>query len=134
MPPITLRILAWYKAMQERDRQAVGRAWVGQRTVFCQPKGGVYFRSQIDDVFVRTEIKLGIEGATLHTFRHTVSTSMQESDQSLKAAQELLGHATERTTHRVYTHTTDDAKRRVAWTMEETFGDVDMPFLKTEER
>jgi len=63
--------------------------------------------------------------ATLHTFRHTVATMLQDSGLSLRIAQSQMGHATERTTHRIYSHTNDEAMQRVAHTMEGIFGDVE---------
>lgn len=36
-----------------------------------------------------------------------------------------MGHATERTTHRIYSHSNDEAMKRVARAMEGIFGDVE---------
>jgi len=87
--------------------------------VFCGTTGRLYFRSEPAAEFRRITTQRGIEDATPHTFRHTVTTLVQEAGLSLKVAQSLMGHATERTTSRVYSHLTvsglegaDDGDRR----------------------
>jgi len=56
---------------------------------------------------------------------HTVATMLQDSGLSLRVAQSQMGHATERTTHRIYSHSNDEAMKRVAHAMEGIFGDVE---------
>jgi len=75
-------------------------------------------------------VAMGLIGWTFQpkrrcTFRHTVATMLQDSGLSLRIAQSQMGHATERTTHRIYSHTNDEAMQRVAHTMEGIFGDVE---------
>lgn len=126
VPRLVCRILQWHRDVQRLDQRKAGDAWVGQNTVFCTPEGKLYFRSVAMDQFrsMRTRLSLPTE-ATLHTFRHTVATMLQDSGLSLRTAQAQMGHATERTTHRIYSHTNDEAMQRVARTMESIFGDVE---------
>jgi integrase len=49
---------------------------------------------------------------------------VQESGQTLKAAQELLGHSSSTTTHRIYTHTSSDTMDRIADALQAIFGDA----------
>ena len=100
-----------------------------QGTFFCTPQGLLYFRSQFQEALNRFAKREGIEGATPHTFRHTVSTLVQESGHTLRATQERLGHSSATTTHRVYTHTSSDTMDRIADALQSIFGDanVDIP-------
>jgi integrase len=119
VPQLVCRILQWHRDVQRLERRKARDAWVGQNTVFCTPEGKRYFRSVAMDQFrkIRSELELPAE-VTLHTFRHTVTTVLQDSGLSLRTAQSQMGHATERTTHRIYSHTNNDAMQRVARTME----------------
>jgi len=111
--------------------------WEEHGTVFCSPTGRFDFRSEPSDEFRRITTRLGIEDVTLHTFRHTVTTLVQDAGLSLKVAQSLMGHATDRTTHRIYSHLTATGLEGVAELMQRLFGDTQlMPptaLLTTEE-
>jgi integrase len=49
---------------------------------------------------------------TTRTFRHTHAMLLSEVGESLKTAQELLGHSDLETTLAVYTHTVPETQRR----------------------
>lgn len=128
IPPFACRLLRWHQDVQrlERKRAEEEGFWEEHGVVFCGPTGGLYFRSQPAAEFRRITVRLGIEDATLHTFRHTVTTTVQEAGLPLKVAQSLMGHATDRTTHRVYSHLTTSGLEGVAEVMQRLFGDVEL--------
>lgn len=128
LPPVTLRILRQHQTDQDRER---GRAdWTEHGVVFCQPDGGLYFRSQAAAVFTHVTRECGIAGATLKTFRHTISTRMQERGVPLRGTQALLGHATARTTMQVYSHATQESGQLVADAMASLFGSAEWHILE----
>lgn len=126
VPRVVCQILQWHRDRQRLEQRGTGGAWIGQNTVFCNPVGGLYFRSEAMEQLraIRTRLGLPVD-TTLHTFRHTVATMLQDAGLSLRIAQTQMGHATERTTHRIYSHSNDEAMQRVARTMEGIFGDVE---------
>jgi integrase len=63
----------------------------------------------------------GIEGATLHTLRHTFASLCVSSGATLYDVQRLLGHASPTTTTR-YAHLQADAARRAAESVAERIG------------
>ena len=81
-------------------------------------------RGPIDaDVLLRHVLRRALRRAGLpplrfHDLRHMAGTLMHEAGVPLKRAQEILGHASERTTLAIYTHsmrrTRDDAADRIA--------------------
>jgi hypothetical protein len=62
--------------------------------------------------------RAGLPALRFHDLRHMAGTLMHEAGVSLKRAQEILGHASERTTLAIYTHsmrrTHDDSADKVA--------------------
>ena len=101
--------------------------WRGQDLVFCSRFGVIYYRSAIDVVFKRIANSVGIEDATPHTFRHSVSTLLQNTGNPVAVAQALLGHSRPSMTLDVYSHTTKDALERAANTLESLFGEKEEP-------
>jgi len=128
IPPFACQILRWQQDLQRLECKRAQEAglWEEHGTVFCAPAGRLYFRSEPADEFRRITARVGIEDVTLHTFRHTVTTMVQEAGLSLKVAQSLMGHATDRTTHRIYSHLSATGLAGVAEVMQGLFGDVDL--------
>ena len=62
--------------------------------------------------------KAGLPALRFHDLRHMAGTLMHEAGVPLKCAQEILGHASERTTLAIYTHsmrrTHDDSADKIA--------------------
>lgn len=81
-----------------------------------RPKAGAVFATlKYDTILYRFRRVCRIagidpEGVCLHSVRHTVATRIYEASGSLKAAQEVLGHANVATTA-IYLHVDDELKR-----------------------
>jgi len=132
LPPVTRRALRQHKATQgEEELKCPPDLWRGQDLLFCSRLGVIYYRSAVDVVFKRIANSVGIEDATPHTFRHTVSTLLQSTGNPVTVAQALLGHSRPSMTLDVYSHTTKDALERAAVTLESLFGEKEKP-LTTE--
>jgi integrase len=128
IPPSACRLLRWHQDVQrlERKRAEEEGLWEEHGVVFCGTTGGLHFRSQSAAEFRRITVRLGIEDATLHTFRHTVTTMVQEAGLPLKVALSLMGHATERTTSRVFSHPMASGLLGVSEVTQRRFGDVEL--------
>ncbi len=128
IPPFACQILRWHRDVQRLECKRAQEAglWEEHGVLFCGPRGRLCFRSEPAGEFRRITARLGIEDVTLHTFRHTVTTMVQEAGLPLKGAQSLMGHATDRTTHRVYSHLTASGLGGVAEVMQRLFGDVEL--------
>jgi integrase len=101
--------------LERRYAEEVG-AWEEHDTVFATPAGKLYYRSQLESDLRSVAAAIGMVGITPHT-RHTAATLLQEAGSSLKTAQALLGHSTERMTLQVYSHRTSSSMEAVAHTM-----------------
>ncbi|MCP9237536.1 tyrosine-type recombinase/integrase [Lewinella sp. JB7] len=81
--------------------------------LFEGQSGGQYSRRSVQAILKRAVQQSGINPhATVHTLRHSYATHLLERGVSLRHIQELLGHASSRTTE-VYTHVSSKEKRRI---------------------
>lgn len=73
---------------------------------------------QLRHILRRTLRRAGLPPLRFHDLRHLAGALMHEAGVPLKRAQEILGHASERTTLAIYTHsmrrTHDDSADRIA--------------------
>ncbi len=129
VPAQVCAALRWHRDVQrlEQKKAEVLGVWEEHGTVFRGPAGKLYFRSRPMDELRRISSKLGIEEVTLHTFRHTVITLLQECGLPMKATQALAGHASERTTARVYSHALPEHLGRVADATGRIFEGMELP-------
>jgi len=75
-----------------------------QEYLFPGQKGGPYSERSLQKVMESAMRKAGIENsATMHTLRHSFATHLLEQGTDLRYIQNLLGHASSKTTE-VYTH------------------------------
>jgi len=78
--------------------------------VFCDPAGKVYTTGMLKRPLVRAYKGAGLKPIGWHTLRHTFASHLAMLGVSMRAIQELLGHATIQMTER-YAHLAPQVKR-----------------------
>lgn len=72
--------------------------------LFENPNGGKYSPQSVRNIVKKAALKIGIQKpVTPHTLRHCFATHMLENGVSLRIIQDMLGHASSKTTE-IYTH------------------------------
>lgn len=74
--------------------------------------GNIVYNRNLQDSLNKIFARAGIEGATMHTLRHTYATRCFEAGVDIKAISEQLGHAEVKTTYNIYVHLLKDTKER----------------------
>ncbi len=80
--------------------------------LFVSRRGGRLSRMSIWRIFAKYSRKAGIDDVHPHTFRHSFATHMHSRGADLRIVQELLGHASIKTTQ-IYTHLQKERLRRI---------------------
>ena len=90
------------------------RAFRPDYWLFEGQDGGQYSKRSVQTILKRAVRESGVNpSCTVHTLRHSYATHLLESGVSLRHIQELLGHASSKTTE-IYTHISSAERVRVA--------------------
>lgn len=120
--PLPPRLLSHYSSVYEHLQQvkdAQGVTWLGHGPLFPDSKGGFYWPHNISKRFREHRAAAGIDKAlTLHQFRHTCASWLDEAGATESVKASILGHAKQDITLR-YTHASIEAMRRVLARMEQ---------------
>jgi integrase len=107
-----VEILKEHKAVMMQRAADLGEPWSEDSLVFKNSRGHMVYCRNLQMVLYRIYEKAGIEGATMHTLRHTYATRCFEAGVEIKAISEQLGHANVKTTYNIYVHLLEDAKAK----------------------
>ena len=105
------RVLSEHKERMKAQAEALGQEWSDSGLVFPNTAGRIVNARNLQNVLYRIYAKAGIEGATMHTLRHTYATRCFEADIKAKMISKQLGHSKVKTTLDVYVHMLPDTKR-----------------------
>ena len=105
-------ILAEHKENMRERAEALGLEWSEDSLVFWNTRNKIVQYSNLKESLNKIYRKAGIEGATMHTLRHTYATRCFEAGVEIKAISEQLGHKDVKTTYNIYIHLLDDTRAK----------------------
>jgi len=105
-------ILREHKAEMMKRVEQSGEEWSESCLVFPNTRGNMVHNRNLQNSLYRILANCGIEGATMHTLRHTYATRCFEAGVDIKAISEQLGHANVKTTYNIYVHLLEDTKAK----------------------
>ena len=105
-------VLREYKAERMEQAEKAGREWNESDLAFPNTRGNMIYSRNLQTSLEKIFTRAGIEGATMHTLRHTYATRCFEAGVDIKAVSEQLGHANVKTTYNIYVHLLDDTKAK----------------------
>ena len=105
-------ILAEHKEEMKRRAAALGLEWSEDSLVFWNTRNKIVQYGNLKESLSKIYRKAGIEGATMHTLRHTYATRCFEAGVDIKAVSEQLGHKEVKTTYDFYVHLFEDTKTK----------------------
>jgi integrase len=100
-----------HRKAQIAERLHAGAQWTDTGAVFATEFGGWLDPRNLLRTVEIAAGKAGIEDVGAHTLRHSAAVGWLESGVHIKAAADLLGHASISITGDLYGHTSDDAAR-----------------------
>lgn len=105
-------ILAAHKEAMQSRAETLGEEWSEDSLVFKNTRGNMVYSRNLQHSLYKIYRNAGIEGATMHTLRHTYATRCFEAGVDIKAISEQLGHANVKTTYNIYVHLLEDTKAK----------------------
>lgn len=105
-------ILAEHKEEMKKRAAALGLEWSEDSLVFWNTRNKIVQYGNLKESLNKIYRKAGIEGATMHTLRHTYATRCFEAGVDIKAISDQLGHKEVKTTYDFYVHLFEDTKAK----------------------
>ncbi|MDO9063129.1 MAG: site-specific integrase [Microbacterium sp.] len=107
-----MRLLRAHRTTQLEDRMRAGNLWQETGHVFTTVTGRPVDPSAALRAFKTAAKHAGIEGANVHTLRHSAATAMLDAGTNLPAVSKLLGHSKTQVTGDIYAHLTTQTHQR----------------------
>jgi integrase len=114
LAPATVAVLRLHRAVQLRERLALGEAWTDTGYVFVDEAGQPYHPGRFLPMFHVACDRAHVPKIRLHDVRHTMATLALQAGIHPKVVQEQLGHSAIGVTMDVYSHVPQAVRRESA--------------------
>jgi integrase len=121
--PGAVTALRALRAQTKESCLLIGMPWDDRMPVLATPDGKLVELGSVNKAFRSALQRAGLTPARPHDLRHTVSSYIQSQGRSEREAQEVLGHESELTTKRIYTHVMPDRRRDIMKPLQDFFPD-----------
>lgn len=119
VPHVVMEVLQDHKHAQNIQRIAMGANWQNTQRIFTQRNGAPIFPDTVSAWFKGFLKKIGIEGRSLKSLRHTNASLMIASGVDVRTVAGRLGHSQTSTTTNIYAHMIKSANEKAAEAIED---------------
>lgn len=106
IPMGLVEVLKAHKTELMKQAAQMGKEWSESNLVFPNARGNMVHNRNLQNSLSKIFAKCGIEGATMHTLRHSYATRCFEAKMPPKLISKQLGHQSVKTTLDIYVHVT----------------------------
>lgn len=106
IPMGLVEVLKAHKTELMKQAAQMGKEWSESNLVFPNTRGNMVHNRNLQNSLSKIFAKCGIEGATMHTLRHSYATRCFEAKMPPKLISKQLGHQSVKTTLDIYVHVT----------------------------
>ena len=85
VPEWAIEVLKEHRTEQDRDRTLFGARYIDNNLIFCQPDGNYYSPDRLGARVVELIRKVGLQGVSLHSLRHSHASILSPRPSSLSA-------------------------------------------------
>jgi len=124
VPEWALEVLHEHREEQDQDRELFGSDYQDNGLIFCQPDGSYYSPDREGARVVELMRKVGLEGVSLHSLRHSHASSLLSGGVPIAVVSERLGHADQNITLSIYSHALPADTRAAAKVWNDAMADV----------
>jgi integrase len=124
VPEWAIEVLAAHKISQAKDREMFGPDYQDNGLIFCQPDGRHYSPDRVGARVVELMRKVGLDGVSLHSLRHSHASNLLSKGVPLAVVSERLGHADQNITLSIYSHPMPADSRAAAKVWNDAMADV----------
>lgn len=117
-----LEILREHKRQQRRQIWKVGELWQANDLVFPDETGNPQNPGTVSGRIASTFRKLGLQGSSLHSLRHSYTTHSLELGVNPKLIQANLGHSTPDLILSVYGHVIPEYQKKASDALDDLIG------------
>ena len=112
IPDFLAKELAEYRKKYVERKLLLANLFEDRNVVFCTEKGNYITSSQLIVYIKKISDEMKGKRFNVHDLRHTYVTRLFEYGENPKKVQALVGHSSIKTTMDIYTHVTDEEKRK----------------------
>jgi integrase len=124
VPEWALEVLRAHRQEQQQDRQLFGKDYDDHNLIFCQPRGPYYSPDRLGARVVELMRKVGLEGVSLHSLRHSHATILLSNGVPVAVVSQRLGHSDQNITLSIYSHALPADTRAAAKIWNDSMADV----------
>lgn len=122
LAPGVIDLLARHKDSQAQEAALAADMWENTGFVFTTEFGRPVDPRNVLRTLKSAAKKAKIEGACVHTLRHSWASAMMDGGENIKIVSEILGHSSVAITGDIYVHTNSDSKRAAMASMAKMIG------------